>query len=106
MGVVYVNLTRVNSADQPIENATMVAEEMNRWLRDIEGYHGFLMLSREDTTVGLTIWESREVADEHRAVRLQFIERMTSVAGVKIEEMVEYEVAFADLDRLISHPAA
>jgi hypothetical protein len=92
----------VNSAGQPAENATMVAEEMNRWLRDIDGYHGFLMLSADDTTVGLTVWESKTVADLHREARLQFIERMTSIAGVQVEEIVEYDVAFADLGPLTS----
>lgn len=101
----YVSLTRVNSADQPIENATMVADEMNSWLRDIEGYHGFLMLSRQGTTLGLTFWESRDVAEHHREVRLQFIDRMTSVAGVEVEEFIDYEVAFADLGPLTSDSA-
>jgi hypothetical protein len=97
---VFVSLTRVDNAGQPAENATMVAEEMNRWLRDIEGYHGFLMLSGEDTTLGLTFWQSREIADHHREARMQFIHRMTSVAGVQVQEIVEYDVAFADLGRL------
>ncbi len=102
----YVSLTRVNNAGQPAENATMVAEEMNRWLRDIEGYHGFLMLSGDDTTVGLTVWESKAVADVHREARMQFIERMTSIAGVQVEEIVEYDVAFADLGPLTSGSAS
>src|SRR5213078_255615 len=63
---VYVNLTRVSTSDQPIENATIVGEEMVRWLRDIEGYRGFLMLSREGTTLGLSFWETREMAERHR----------------------------------------
>jgi uncharacterized membrane-anchored protein len=102
---VYASLTRVNSAGQPSENATMVAQEMNRWLRDIEGYHGFLMLSGDETTVGLTVWESKAVADLHREARMQFIERMTSIAGVQVEEIVEYDIAFADLGPLLSDPA-
>jgi hypothetical protein len=97
---VYVSLTRVNTADQPIENATIVGEEMHGWLRDIEGFEGFLMLSREGTTLGLAFWESREVAEHHRALRLQFIDRMTSVAGVQIEEIVDYDVTFANLGPL------
>jgi hypothetical protein len=97
---VHVSLTRVDSAGQPIENATMVAEEMHRWLRDIEGFRGFLMLSRPGTTLGLAFWESREVADQHRAVRMEFIQRMTSVAGVQIEEIVDYDVAFAHLEAM------
>jgi hypothetical protein len=102
MGRVYVSLTRVNSADQPIENATMVAEEMNRWLRDIEGYHGFLMLSKDETTIGLTFWESREVAARHQVARGQFIERMLSIAGVELEERADFEVAFADVGPLLA----
>lgn len=97
----HVSLTRVNSAGQPIENATMVAQEMHRWLRDIEGFQGFLMLSRPGTTLGLAFWESREVAERHRAVRMEFIQRMTSVAGVQIEEIVDYDVAFAHLEALM-----
>lgn len=97
----HVSLTRVNSAGQPIENATMVAQEMHRWLRDIEGFEGFLMLSRPGTTLGLAFWESRAVAEQHRAVRMEFIQRMTTVAGVQIEEIVDYDVAFAHLGALM-----
>jgi hypothetical protein len=97
IAAVHVHLTRVKNADQPIENASIVAEEMVRWLRDIEGFEGFLMLAREGTTIGLSFWESRDVAARHRVARMQFIERMTSIAGVEIEEMVDFEVAFAEL---------
>lgn len=97
----YVTLTRVKTSDQPIENATIVAEEMERWLRDIDGFEGFLMLSREGTTVGLTFWESREVAQRHSVVRKQFLDRMTSVAGVEVEERVDYDVTFAHLGQLV-----
>ena len=93
----YVSFTRVNTIDQPIENAAIVAEEMMRWLRDIEGFDGFLMLSRAGTSVGLTFWESREVADRHRVARMEFLNRMTSVADVEIEETTDFEVAFAEL---------
>jgi hypothetical protein len=92
---VYVSLTRVKTSDQPIENATIVAEEMLRWLRDIEGFDGLLMISTEGTTLGLTFWESREVAERHRVVRTQFIDRMTSAADVEVEERADYQVTFA-----------
>jgi hypothetical protein len=94
---VYVSLARVQTSDQPIENATIVGEEMLRWLREIEGFEGLLMLSREGTTLGLTFWESREAAERHSVVRMQFLDRMTSVAGVQVEEMDDFEVTFADL---------
>ena len=93
----YVSLTRVKTSDQPIENATIVAEEMLRWFREMEGFEGLLMLSREGTTLGITFWESREVAERHRVARMQFRDRMTSAAGVQVEETVDYDVTFAHL---------
>jgi hypothetical protein len=93
---VHVSLTRVKTSDQPIANATIVGEELARWLRDIDGFEGILMLSRPGTTLGLTFWASREVADSHLASRRRFIERMTDVAEVEIEEIVDYEVMLAE----------
>ena len=103
----YVSLTTAKTTDQPIENAAIVAEEMVRWLRDIEGFDGFLMLTKEGTAIGLSFWESPEVAARHRASRMQFIERMTSIAGVELEGTVDFEVAFAALGpRLTSFGAS
>ena len=99
----YVHVTRVKNSDPSVENAAIVAEEMVRWLRDIEGFDGFLMLAGEGTTVGLSFWESREVAVRHRVARMQFIERMTSIAGVEIEKMEEFELAFAELSARVTN---
>ena len=98
----FVSLTRVTTSDQPIAVASMVAEEMERWLRDIEGFEGLLMLSREGTTLGLTFWQARDVAEQHRVARMDFLERMTSVAGVEVEEVVDYEVTFARLGQTLA----
>jgi hypothetical protein len=97
----HVSLTRVTTGEQPIANATIVGEELARWLRDIDGFEGIVMLSREGESVGLTFWRSREVAETHLQARMEFIERMTSVAGVKIEEIVPYQVMFAELGPLL-----
>jgi hypothetical protein len=97
---VHVSVTRVKTSDQPIENAAIVAEEMLRWLSETEGFEGFLMLSREGTTLGLTFWESREVAERHRVARMQFLGRITSVAEVQVEETLDYEISFARLGPL------
>ncbi len=93
----HVTVTSARTSDQPLENATMVAEEMVRWLRDIEGFEGFLMLSQEGRTLGLSFWASREVAERHRVARAEFRERMLSVADVEVEESSDFEVTFADL---------
>jgi hypothetical protein len=100
--VMFVSLTRVKTFDQPIENATIVGEEMLRWLSDIDGFNGLLLFSKEGSTVGLTFWESRDVAEQHRVPRREFLERMMSVAAVEIEEVSEYEVTFAHLAPLLA----
>jgi heme-degrading monooxygenase HmoA len=97
---VHVSLARVSTGDQPIENATVVAEEMVRWLREIEGFEGLVLLSRPAETLGLTFWESRETAERHRQARMEFLERMTSVADVEVEDVLDYEVTFASLGAL------
>ena len=73
-----------------------------RWLRDIDGFEGFLMLSQEGRTLGLSFWESREAADRHRVARAQFRERMLSIADVEVEESTDFEVTFADLGRRLA----
>jgi heme-degrading monooxygenase HmoA len=97
---VYVSLTRTRSSpDEPIEIATIAGEEMLPWLRQIEGFEGLLMLSNETdgTTLVLTFWESRDVAERHRAARMQFRDRVTAAVNVEVEETVGYEITFADL---------
>ena len=70
---------------------------MERWLRDIEGFEGFVMLAREGRALGLAFWESKEVAERHNVARTRFRERMLSIAGVRIEDVVDYELVFARL---------
>src|SRR6266480_1701078 len=98
----YVSGARVKTGNEPIENAPIVAEEMHSWLREIDGFEGLLMLSREGSTIGLTFWQSRDVAERHRVARMEFRDRMTSAAGVQVEETVDYEVTFAHLGRRVA----
>ena len=37
------------------------------------------------------------MVEHHRVVRMQFLDRMTSVADVEIEEVVDFEVTFTHL---------
>jgi hypothetical protein len=94
---VFVSLTRVRTGDQPPQNATIVGEEMDRWLRDIDGFHGLLILSRPGSTLGLAFWETREIAEQHQAKRMEFLHRMLAVADVEIDEILDYDVTFANL---------
>ena len=101
-GVVYVSLTRAKITDQPVEDAKIVAEEMVRWLRDIEGFDGFLMLTGESSAIG---------SPSGRAVRSRL--GIRSPAGSSssaccrsresaLEERADFEVAFADVGPLLA----
>jgi hypothetical protein len=90
-------MTRVRTSDRTIGDPAMLAEEMLAWLQQIEGFEGLVMLSEEETVVGLSFWRSREVAERHHAARMDFIRRMTSVVNVEIEETNGYELTFAHL---------
>ena len=48
-------------------------------------------------TRAISFWESREAADKHRVARDQFRDRITSAVGVRVEDVTDYEVMFADL---------
>ena len=96
---VTVTTTRAESPDEPIETATIAGEEMLPWLRQIDGFEGLMMLSNADegTTLVLSFWESREVAEEHRAARMRFRDRVTTAVGVRVEDTTDYELTFTSL---------
>jgi heme-degrading monooxygenase HmoA len=104
---VHVTVTKTRgSPGQPIELATFAGEAMLPWLRQIQGFEGLLMLSNEaeGTTLVLSFWESREVAEEHREARMRVRERVTATVDVQIEEVVGYEVTFAHLESPLYEP--
>jgi hypothetical protein len=88
-------MTTAATGDEPAENATMVGEEMTGWLRGVEGFEGMLMLYSPGTAIGLTFWESGEVAERARPLRMQFLERIASVAAVEIDRVEAFDVAAA-----------
>lgn len=102
----FVTITTADTGGEPVENAAIVAEELERWLREVEGFQGFVMLAGAEQALGLSFWASRELAERHNVTRTEFRERMLSVAGVPIRSVVDYEVAFArfrpDFDASVS----
>jgi hypothetical protein len=88
-------MTTAATGDEPAENATMVGEEMTGWLRGVDGFDGMLMLYKPGTTVGLTFWESSDVAERARPLRMQFLERIASVADVQIDRIEAFDVFVA-----------
>jgi heme-degrading monooxygenase HmoA len=100
---VHVTVTRTkDERRQPLEVATIAGEEMLRWLQDIDGFEGLLMLSNfdEGTTLVLTFWESHEVAEEHREARTRFRDRVTATVNVEVQETTDFEITFAHLPQL------
>lgn len=93
----FVTVTTADIAGEPLEHAPIVAEEMDGWLQETPGFEGFIMLAGGGEAVGLAFWESRETAERHRVARAQFRERMLSIANVRIEQVVDYDVVFARL---------
>ena len=103
----HVTVTRTKAPPgEPIEIATIAGEEMLPWLQQIQGFEGLVMLSNEAEGITLTLsfWESREVAEEHRAARLEFRDRVTSAVNVLVEETLDYEVTFGHLESPIAEP--
>jgi hypothetical protein len=104
---VHVTITRTRGpAAETIEVAAMTGEEMLPWLQGIEGFEGLMMLSNpaDGTTLALTFWESREVADQHRQARTRFRESVTATVNAEILEVLDYEVAFAHLEPRLASP--
>jgi heme-degrading monooxygenase HmoA len=99
---VHVTVTTTKgSPDQPVEVARIAGEEMAPWLREIDGFEGMLVLSDETAgrTVVVTFWESRELADAHLAARAEFRDRVTSTVEVRVEDVSDYELMFAEWPR-------
>jgi hypothetical protein len=88
-------MTTAATGDEPAENATVVGEEMSGWLHGVDGFEGMLMLYEPGTTIGLTFWRDREVAERALPLRLQFLERIASVARVQIDRIEAFDVAVA-----------
>lgn len=96
----HVSVTKTKgSGDQPLEIATIAGEEMLPWLSQIDGFEGLLMLTNLEaaTTLVLTFWRDREVAERHRAAREELRSRVTAVVEVTVEEALDYEISFAHL---------
>jgi hypothetical protein len=99
---VFVSVTTVDSKGRPIEEAILVGQEMDSWLREVEGFEGLMILHRDGTTLGVTFWESAEAAERQRTLRLQFLEKITSVVEVNVMDISEFDLAFARLSPAVA----
>jgi hypothetical protein len=96
---VYVSVTTVATGDEPAENARIVGEEMHGWLQGIHGFKGMMILYQPGKTLGLSFWETPEVAERNRELRMEFLGRMVSVANVQVERVEGFDVAYGGGDQ-------
>jgi hypothetical protein len=101
---VFVSLTTVDSRGRLIDEAALVGQEMETWLRDVEGFEGLMVFFSEGKTLGMTFWESEEAAQRARTLRRQFLERITAMVEVEIERIDEYDIAYASLGPRFADP--
>jgi hypothetical protein len=94
---VFVSITYTDTTGSPAEEGPIVGEEMDRWLRDMEGFEGLLLLTRPNEAIGLAFWASEEIAERHSALRAEFRERMLTIAGARIERVEGYDIAYVRL---------
>ena len=100
----YVTVTTTKGPpDQPRDIATIAGEEMLPWLRDIDGFEGLLMLTDEAgvTALAITFWRDQEVAQRHKAARVEFRDRVTAAVNVTVEDATDYELSFVHLGPLL-----
>jgi len=102
--IVFATVTTTDTGGEPLASADIIAEEMERWLRDLDGFQGFVLLANEGHALGITFWASREAAERLADTRSKFRERVLSIAGVRIDEVVDYDFAFAQFAPGIAAP--
>jgi heme-degrading monooxygenase HmoA len=80
------------------ETARMAAEALLSWLRQFEGYRGLLVFADEEAGSArvVTLWESREAAEQSEHGRRRIRESMVASAGVELEAVDFYEIVFDD----------
>jgi heme-degrading monooxygenase HmoA len=94
---VHASLTTTRG-DADSDVAALAGETMLRWLGDIDGFEGLLMLQDDaETTQTLSFWRDRETAARHREARRRLRDSITTTVEVRVEATAEYDVVFARL---------
>ena len=97
----YAAVTRATGAnpDDMAEIAVMVGETMAAWLAEIDGFRGLLMLTDEGTgTVQVVaLWDTKEIAERHRAARTRLRDRVSATVEVEVQETAGWDVPYTYL---------
>jgi hypothetical protein len=93
------NVTEVRGSVADFEAAAgMAAESLLSWLREFDGYRGFIVLADEEggTARFMTFWEDRHALEKSAQGRKEVRERLAQTAGVDIESARAYTVLMVD----------
>jgi hypothetical protein len=94
--------TTQGSNEDMAQLAAMAGEAMMTWLREIEEFHGLVMLTSQaaGTTQVIPFWESEEVARRHRVARMKLGEGITATLNIEVQHTESYDVSFAEVPEL------
>jgi hypothetical protein len=78
--------------------AGMAGESLVTWLRQFDGYRGFIVLADEESGTArfMTFWEDRHALERSASGRAQVRDQLAKTAGVDIEGAQAYTVMLVD----------
>jgi hypothetical protein len=95
----YASMVTVNGAMEDFDNiATMAGESLLPWIRQFEGYKGFIVLANNETGAAhfMTLWDSLEAVEKSAHSRAQVRDQLAKTAGAEIESAGAYRVLVSD----------
>lgn len=95
----FASLATVKGPLEDFESIVqMAAESLLPWIRQYDGYEGFIVLADAETGTAhfMTLWESKDALDKSAPGRAQVRERLAATAGAKIESAGGYRVLVAE----------
>jgi hypothetical protein len=96
---VYASMVTVNGAMEDFDNiAVMAGESLLPWIRQFEGYRGFIVLANAESGVAhfMTLWDSIEAVERSAQSRKEVREQLAKTAGAEIASAGTFSILLAD----------
>jgi hypothetical protein len=95
----YASMVTVIGAQEEFDNiAAMAGESLLPWIRQFEGYKGFMVFADGETGIAhfMTLWETREALEKSAHSRKQVREQLAKTASAEIVSAGSFSVIVAD----------
>jgi hypothetical protein len=95
----FANVVEVRGSVPDFDaTAGMAGESLVSWLRQFDGYKGFIVLSDEESGTArfMTFWADRHALEKSAHGRAQVRDQLAKTAGVDIESARAYTVVIVD----------